>query len=56
MEHKLIRKSNFLIEASYKLSLVEQRIVMVLASMIKQEDDEFKKYLLKIKKDSLKRF
>ena len=36
MEHKLIRKSNFLIEASYKLSLVEQRIVMVLASMIKQ--------------------
>lgn len=49
MEHKLIRKSNFLIEASYKLSLVEQRIVMVLASMIKQEDDEFKKYLLNIK-------
>jgi len=49
MEHKLIRKSNLLIEASYKLTLVEQRIVMILASMIKQEDDEFKKYQLNIK-------
>ena len=49
MEHKLIRKSNFLIEASYKLTLVEQRIVMILASMIRQEDDEFKKYQLNIK-------
>lgn len=49
MEHKLVRKSNFLIEASYKLSLMEQRIVMILASMIKPNDDEFKKYLLNIK-------
>jgi plasmid replication initiation protein len=49
MEHKLVRKSNFLIEASYKLSLVEQRIVMMLASMIKPNDDEFKKYSLNIK-------
>jgi len=49
MEHKLVRKSNFLIEASYKLSLTEQRIVMILASMIKPNDDEFKKYLLNIK-------
>lgn len=49
MEHKLVRKSNFLIEASYKLSLVEQRIVMVLASMIKSSDGEFNKYPLKVK-------
>ena len=49
MEHKLVRKSNFLIEASYKLSLMEQRIVMILASMIKPNDDEFKKYPLNIK-------
>lgn len=49
MEHRVIKKSNFLIEASYKLSLVEQRIVMVLASMIKSGDGEFKKYPLNIK-------
>ncbi|MDX9816508.1 MAG: replication initiation protein [Smithellaceae bacterium] len=49
MDHKLVRKSNFLIEASYKLSLVEQRIVMILASKIKPADDEFKKYQLNIK-------
>ncbi len=49
MEHKLIRKSNFLIEAAYKLTLVEQRIVMILASKIKPADDEFKKYQLNIK-------
>ncbi|MFZ2956605.1 MAG: replication initiation protein [Candidatus Ozemobacteraceae bacterium] len=49
MENKVVRKSNFLIEASYKLSLVEQRIVMVLASMITSSDGEFKKYSLNIK-------
>lgn len=49
MEHKIIRKSNFLIEASYRLSLIEQRIVLFLASMIKLEDQEFKPYPLSIK-------
>jgi hypothetical protein len=49
MENNLVRKSNYLIEASYKLSLVEQRLIMVLASMIKASDAEFKKYPLAIK-------
>ncbi len=49
MENALVRKSNFLIEASYKLSLVEQRLIMVLASMIKPSDVEFKKYPLEVK-------
>lgn len=48
MDRRLVRKSNYLIEASYKLSAVEQKIILILASMIKPEDREFKKYLLKI--------
>ncbi len=48
MDRKLIRKSNYLIEASYKLSAVEQKIILTLVSMIKPDDREFKKYLLKI--------
>ena len=48
MERKLVRKSNYLIEASYKLSSVEQKIILILASMIKPEDREFKNYSLRI--------
>lgn len=48
MDRKLVRKSNYLIEASYKLSAIEQKIILTLVSMIKPDDREFKKYLLKI--------
>ncbi len=48
MDRRLVRKSNYLIEASYKLSAVEQKIILILASMIRPDDREFKKYLLKI--------
>lgn len=48
MDRHLVRKSNYLIEASYKLSAVEQKIILILASMIKHDDREFKTYSLKI--------
>jgi hypothetical protein len=48
MDRKLVRKSNYLIEASYKLSAIEQKIVLILASMIRPEDREFKTYPLRI--------
>lgn len=45
----LIVKSNYIVEASYKLSLGEQRIIYVLTSMINQNDEEFKPYKLTVK-------
>lgn len=49
MKNTLITKANILIEASYKLSTQEQRVVMLLASMISLADSEFKDYILSIK-------
>lgn len=46
---KLIVKSNFIVEASYKLTLGEQRVIYVLTSMIKPDDKEFKTYRLTVK-------
>jgi len=48
-ENRLVVKSNDLIEASYKLTLQEARIVLLLASMINREDDDFKLYQIKVK-------
>jgi len=45
----LIVKSNYIIEASYKLSLEEQRIIHILTSMINKDDVDFKKYKLTVK-------
>lgn len=42
-------KSNYIIEASYKLSLGEQRVIYTLTSMIKKDDIEFKPYKLSVK-------
>ena len=39
-----IYQSNKLIEASYTLTVVEQKLIRLLASMIKKDDDEFKEY------------
>ena len=49
MENNLVRKSNYLVEAAYRLSAVEQKIILVLASMIRSKDREFKPYMLKIR-------
>ena len=45
----LIVKSNYIIEASYKLSLGEQRVIYVLTAMIKQDDEEFKRVFSNIR-------
>jgi len=47
--HAVIRKSNSLIEASYKLSVNEQRLILMLASSVKSEDKDFCPYRIAIK-------
>ncbi len=47
--NKLVTKSNMLIEASYKLGVVEQKIILCLASNIQPTDSDFKTYTLPIK-------
>lgn len=49
MKHKIIRKSNALIEASYKLSTNQQKIVLLLASSIKNDDEAFQPYRITVK-------
>jgi len=49
MENQMVRKANYLIEAAYKLSTVEQKIILFLASTISSEDADFKSYPLRIK-------
>ncbi len=46
----IIRKSNALIEASHKLSISEQRLLILLASTITPDDEDFKEYELTISK------
>lgn len=45
----LMVKSNYIIEASYKLSLQEQRLIYILTTKIEQEDVNFKPYRLAVK-------
>lgn len=45
---QLIVKSNQLVESSYKLTTQEQRIILLMASMIKSEDEDFKLYRIDI--------
>ncbi|KAB2329536.1 replication initiation protein [Cytobacillus depressus] len=45
----LVTKSNLLIEANYKLGVVEQKIILCLASNIQTSDSDFKTYTLPIK-------
>jgi hypothetical protein len=47
--HNLVTKSNLLIEANYKLGVVEQKIILCLASHIQPTDSDFKTYTLEIK-------
>jgi plasmid replication initiation protein len=44
----LITKSNALVEANYKLGVVEQKIILMLASRIQPSDTEFKTYTLSV--------
>lgn len=42
--YDIVTKSNALIEASYRLTVNEQRIVLALASKVQPEDENFKEY------------
>jgi plasmid replication initiation protein len=44
----LVTKDNRLIEARYKLTINEQRLVLGLASMVKKEDEDFKDYVVHV--------
>ncbi|MFD5899817.1 MULTISPECIES: replication initiation protein [Actinomycetes] len=48
----LVTKSNMLIEANYKLGVVEQKIILCLASHITPADSDFKTYTLPIQEFS----
>ncbi len=45
----LVTKSNLLIEANYRLGLVEQKIILCVASNIQPNDSDFKTYTFPIK-------
>jgi len=47
-KNKNLRQSNFLIEARYKLTKQEFRIIRVIMSMVSQYDQDFKKYQIKL--------
>jgi plasmid replication initiation protein len=44
----LITKSNALVEANYKLGVLEQKIILMLASKLQPSDTEFKTYSLSV--------
>ncbi|MCP4344997.1 MAG: replication initiation protein [Desulfobacterales bacterium] len=46
--NELVVKSNGLIEASYRLTLQEQRLILLTASMIKKNDKDFHSYRISI--------
>lgn len=48
-KNALIVKSNQLINASYKLTLQEQRVIIFLASLIRKDDEDFRLYKIKTK-------
>ena len=45
----LVTKSNMLIEANYKLGVIEQKIILCLASNIQPNDSDFHTYTLRVK-------
>lgn len=47
-EKSLVVKANTLVEASYRLSLWEQRVILFMASMIRPGDSDFQTYTVKI--------
>jgi len=48
IQDALVRKSNILIETPHQLSIIEQKLILLLASRIKREDRVFKPYKIKI--------
>lgn len=48
-KNQLVVKSNHLIEASYKLTLQEQRIILLMASMVRPDDHDFQLYRIDVR-------
>jgi plasmid replication initiation protein len=48
-ENKLVKKANTIIEARYKLSLLEQKFVLLMASLVDLQDTEFKFFEIPVK-------
>lgn len=46
---KVVTKSNKLIEANYKLGVVEQKLILCLASYIQPNDEDFKTYTVSVR-------
>lgn len=46
--HLTVRKSNELIEARYKLTIGEQRLILLLATQIRKDDEDFKDYEIRV--------
>jgi len=44
----LVVQHNKIIEAKYKLSVTEQRLIKLLVSMIEKDDEDFKKYVIRV--------
>jgi len=42
-----VTKANSLIEANYRLSLVQQRVILIMASMVQPDDEDFKWYRIR---------
>lgn len=49
VNNHIVTKSNSLIEARYKLTLDEQRLILYLVSMVQPHDEDFKVYTLSVK-------
>ncbi len=49
MNKQLVVKSNALVEASYRLSSIEQKIILTLATKIKKDDKEFREYYFNLR-------
>lgn len=47
-DQKIIVRSNELIEARYKLTIEEQRLVLLLSSTIRSDDEDFKDYEIRV--------
>jgi len=47
-KNMLVTQSNKLVEARYTLTLYEQRLVLMMISMIEPDDEEFKDYIIRV--------
>lgn len=48
-EHLIVRKANSLVEASYKLSTNEQRVILMLCAVVSPKCNDFQPYRIRVK-------